>query len=44
MKLSYIAIISLKTADALEFLKLARVLVCFDHVARLIVNANHGIM
>jgi hypothetical protein len=24
--------------------KLARVLMCFDHIARFIVNPNHGIM
>jgi len=29
---------------ALELAKIARVLVHFDHVARIIVNANHGIM
>jgi hypothetical protein len=34
MKLSYIAIMSLKTTDALEFPKLARLPVRFDHIAR----------
>ena len=29
---------------ALRFFELARVLVCFDHVARIIVNADHGII
>ena len=28
----------------LPVFELARVLVCFDHVARLIVNANHSAM
>ena len=41
MKLSYIAIMSLKTTDALEFPKLARVLVCFDHVARFYQRHDH---
>ena len=29
---------------ALRFFEIARVLVCFDHVARCIVNANHGVV
>jgi hypothetical protein len=30
--------------SALRLFELARVLVCFDHVASFIVNANHRIM
>jgi hypothetical protein len=33
-----------QTFDALKTFEVALVLVCLDHVASLIVNANHGIM
>jgi hypothetical protein len=33
-----------KWEDALRLDEIALVLVCFDHVARVIVNANNGIM
>jgi hypothetical protein len=35
---------SVKLPSTYNFFKLARVLVCFNHVARFIVNADHRIV
>ena len=39
-----ISVLSIAIAPRLRFFELARVLVRFDHVACIIVNANHSIM
>ena len=43
-RMAAFVLLEMRSAIRSPFFELARILVCFDHVARLIVNANHCIM